>query len=83
MKAFNFAPGYQYDIIRRDSGYLGLQINVNLLDTSATLTDVGTANGQIGTKTASKQLLAPLPAFGPVGHGIRCQTQIASPLRVQ
>ena len=68
MKTFNFAPGYQYDLIRRDSGYLGLQINVNLLDTSATLTEVGTANGQTGTKTASKTLLAPLPSFGPVGR---------------
>ncbi|MGA7246086.1 MAG: hypothetical protein WBX19_23075, partial [Terracidiphilus sp.] len=33
MKAFNFAPGYQYDVIRRNWGYVGVQVNFNLLDT--------------------------------------------------
>ncbi|MGA8740770.1 MAG: hypothetical protein WB561_06250 [Terracidiphilus sp.] len=66
MKAFNFAPGYQYDIIRRDWGYLGFQVNFNLLDTSTTLNGTATLNGQTVAKTASKSVLAPLPAAGPV-----------------
>lgn len=68
MKTFDFAPGYQYDLIRRDSGYLGFQINFHLLDTDATLSGIGTVNGQTAQRTASKSLLAPLPAFGPVGR---------------
>ncbi len=68
MKTFNFAPGYQYDFIRRDGGYLGVQINFNLLDTNATLSGSALANGQTVARSASKSLLAPLPAFGPVGR---------------
>lgn len=68
IKTFDFAPGYQYDLIRRNSGYLGLQINFHLLDTSATLSGVGTVNGQTAERTASKSLFAPLPAFGPIAR---------------
>jgi hypothetical protein len=66
IKSFNFAPGYQYDIIRRNHGFLGLEVDFNLLDTSAKLTGTGTVNGQTATRTASKSFFAPLPAVGPV-----------------
>jgi len=66
MRINNFAPGYQYDLIRRDWGYVGFQINFHLLDTRATLEGVATVNGQTAERTASESVLAPVPAFGPV-----------------
>ena len=68
IKSLNFTPGYQYDIIRRNHGYLGLEVDVNLLDTEATLKLAGNVNGQGGAVSASKSLLAPLPALGPTGR---------------
>lgn len=65
IKSLNFTPGYQYDIIRRDHGFLGLEVDVNLLDTAATLKLAGSVNAQGGEVSASKSLLAPLPALGP------------------
>ena len=66
MKAFNFAPGYQYDVIRRNWGYVGVQVNFNLLDTETTLNGMATINGQTVARSSSKSVLAPLPAAGPV-----------------
>jgi hypothetical protein len=83
IKTFNFAPGHQYDVIRRDWGYLGFQINFNLLDTDATLNGVATVSGQTVAKTASKSLLAPLPAFGRLAGCIFCRTQTAFLSKVQ
>jgi hypothetical protein len=68
LKSLVFAPGYQYDIIRGDHGFLGLEVDFNLLDTEATLKLAGTANGQSGSTSASKSFLAPLPSVGPVGR---------------
>ena len=62
LNTLNIAPGYQYDIIRRDHGFLGLEIDFNLLDTKATVN--GSVNAQAAS--ASKSFLAPLPGFGPV-----------------
>lgn len=68
IKSLNFSPGYQYDILRRNHGYLGLEVDINLLDTEATLKAAATANGQgVGT-SASRSLFAPLPAVGPTGR---------------
>lgn len=68
IRSLNFSPGYQYDILRRNHGYLGLEVDINLLDTEATLKAVGTVNGQgVGT-SASRSLFAPLPAVGPTGR---------------
>jgi hypothetical protein len=66
IRSNNFAPGYEYDFIRRDHGFLGLEADFNLLDTEATLKRTAAVNGLTGTMSASKSLFAPLPAVGPV-----------------
>jgi hypothetical protein len=63
LRTWDFAPGYEYDIIRRDHGFLGLEVDVNLVDTRAALSVVGTGGG---SASGSKSLFAPLPAIGPV-----------------
>jgi hypothetical protein len=37
IRSLNFAPGYQYDIIRRDHGFLVLEVDLNLQDTKGSL----------------------------------------------
>jgi len=66
IRSLNIAPGYQYDIVRRDHGFVGIEIDFNLLDTEAKLTGTGTVNGHPGAVVASKSFFAPLPAAGPV-----------------
>ena len=67
IQSLNFALGYQYDIIRRNHGFVGIAANINLLDTKASLTGTGTVNGQLQpTATGSKSFFVPLPAVGPV-----------------
>lgn len=65
LSSLAFAPGYQWDFIRRRQGYVALAASVNLLDTTASLTGTGTVNGVSATRTASASLLAPLPVLGP------------------
>jgi hypothetical protein len=62
----NVAPGYQYDIIRRDHGFVGLEVDINLIRTEGTLKLAGNVNGQGASASRSSSLLAPLPAVGPV-----------------
>jgi hypothetical protein len=66
INTLNIAPGYQYDIIRRDHGFLGLEADFNLIRTKASLTLAGSVNGAGGAISGSKTLWAPLPAIGPV-----------------
>jgi hypothetical protein len=68
IKSLNIAPGYQYDIIRRNQGFLGIEADFNLLNTEASLKAVGTAGGQIAGISSSKSFFAPLPAVGPIGR---------------
>lgn len=65
LRSLGFAPGYQYDIFRRDHGYLAIQVSINLLDTKGTLTGIGTVNGISATRSASGSVFAPLPVLGP------------------
>lgn len=65
IKSLGFAPGYQYDIIRRNHGFLGIAVQCDLLKTSADLSATGTVNGQNATTKASGSFFAPLPIFGP------------------
>jgi hypothetical protein len=62
------APGYQYDIIRRRRGHLGIAIQMDLFNTTAKLSAVAQSTGN-GTKqeaaSASASLLAPIPVAGP------------------
>jgi hypothetical protein len=66
VNTLNIAPGYQYDIIRRDHGILGLEVDINLIDTKGSLALAGNAGGVTGARSGSRSLFAPLPAVGPV-----------------
>jgi hypothetical protein len=65
IKSLAFAPGYQYDIVRRNRISLSIATQVYLLKTSADLAGTATVNGQAVTKTASGSFFAPLPILGP------------------
>ena len=65
IKSLSFAPGYQYDIIRRNRISLSIATQVYLLKTSADLSGTVTVNGQAATRTASGSFFAPLPILGP------------------
>jgi hypothetical protein len=62
------APGYQYDIIRRRRGHLGIAVQIDLFNSTAKISAAAQVTGD-GTQQAavssSKSLLAPLPVAGP------------------
>ena len=62
----DIAPGYQYDIIRRDHGFLGLEVDVNLIHTKASLAIAGNIGNVTGSGSGTRSLWTPLPAVGPV-----------------
>ena len=64
VDSINIAPGYQYDIIRRDHGFLGLEVDFNFIETTAKLALSGNVNGSGGAVSGSKSFWAPLPDFG-------------------
>lgn len=66
LRSWNVAPGYEYDIIRRDHGFLGLEVDVNLIDTRAALSASASAGGSGVAISGSRSVFAPLPAVGPV-----------------
>jgi hypothetical protein len=60
--------GYQYDIIRRRRGHLGLGVQVNVFNTSASIRAAAqiTADGvHHAAVSASDSLVAPIPVAGP------------------
>jgi len=68
LNAFLVSPGYQYDIIRRKRGHLGLGVQFNIFDTTAKISAQAqvTGNGeQEAARSASASLLAPIPVAGP------------------
>jgi len=68
LHAFYVAPGYQYDIIRRRRGHLGLGVQMDLFKTNAKITALGSVSGggsASGSYSASGSLLAPIPVAGP------------------
>jgi hypothetical protein len=67
LHAVLIAPGYQYDIIRRKRGHLGIAVQVDLFDSSAKISAAAQiVNGtQQGAVSASASLLAPIPVAGP------------------
>ena len=65
IQSLSFAPGYQFDFIRRNWGYVALATQINLLDTKASLSGEVTVNGQTASRTASGSVFAPLPVLGP------------------
>lgn len=68
LKANLYAPGYQYDIIRRRRGHLGVGVQIDLFDTKASLAaKAQVIGGGILQPAAygSASLLAPIPVAGP------------------
>jgi hypothetical protein len=65
LKANMYAPGYQYDIIRRRRGHLGVAVQIDLFDTRAALTALLTGSGGHRQASGSASLLAPIPVAGP------------------
>jgi len=59
------APGYQYDIIRRRRGNLGLAVQFDLFNSSASLFAAAQVNTDNQVISAKKSLLAPIPVAGP------------------
>ena len=68
LDAPEIAPGYEYDIIRRKRGHLGVGVQVDLFDASASISAAAQVTGdgahQVAA-TASGSLLAPIPVAGP------------------
>jgi hypothetical protein len=68
LHAFEVAPGYQYDIIRRRRGHLGLAVQIDLFHTYAKIAAAAQVTGD-GTHqaavSASRTLWAPIPVAGP------------------
>lgn len=63
-----YAPGYQYDFIRRKRGHLGAAVQVDLFDTNATLNaaaQVSRDGVQHAAASAKGSLLVPIPVAGP------------------
>lgn len=63
-----YGLGYQYDIIRRKRGHLGLGVQFNVFDTTASISAAAqvTADGVFhAAVSASGSLLAPIPVAGP------------------
>ena len=68
LDALFISPGYQYDIIRRKRGHIGIGIHFNTFDTSAKISAQAQVTGD-GTQTAAKlasgSFIAPIPVAGP------------------
>src|SRR5215469_4092559 len=66
-----YALGYQYDIIRRRRGHLGIGPRINLFDAHASISASGQITGagvRSEAVSASKTQLAPIPVVGPEGR---------------
>lgn len=62
------APGYQYDIIRRKRGHLGVGVQINTFDAHASINAAAqvTSDGvHHAAVSASGSLVAPIPVAGP------------------
>lgn len=68
LDTLSITPGYQYDIIRRNHGYLGIVADLNMLKTTGKLTGTGTINNLTETRTASGSVFAPMPIVGAKGR---------------
>jgi hypothetical protein len=67
LQNYFITPGYQYDIIRRKQGHLGIVAQVDLLYVSGSVKSAAqTLNGTLQPAQASSGTLrAPLPVLGP------------------
>jgi hypothetical protein len=69
VRSLAFAPGYQWDFIRRNRGYVALETVFQMLDTKASVTGTVVVNGQNATRTAEGSFFAPLPVIGMHARG--------------
>jgi hypothetical protein len=69
LKANLYAPGYQYDIIRRRRGHVGVGVQLDLFDTKATLSaqlqTFSLSGMHVSAISGSGSLVAPIPVAGP------------------
>jgi hypothetical protein len=68
LNALFISPGYQYDIIRRKRGHLGIGIHFNTFDTSAKISAQAQVTGDgthYAARSASGSFIAPIPVAGP------------------
>jgi hypothetical protein len=65
LKSLIFGAGYQYDIIRRKRGHLGLGIQANIFDSTGTINAAAQAGNANVAESAKGSLLVPLPVAGP------------------
>ena len=69
LRSFIFSPGYEYDVLSRERGHLGIQFQVNLFALKGSFSTQGGITLPDGTVTtsrsASKSFTAPLPTGGP------------------
>jgi hypothetical protein len=65
LNSLSFSPGYQFDFIHRNHGYLGLAAQMYILNTRGSITGTVTVNNQSSIVTSSASVLAPLPVIGP------------------
>jgi hypothetical protein len=68
LNSLALATGYQWDFIRRRQGYVALATTINLLNTTGSITGIGSVNGISATRKASGSVLAPLPVLGVNGR---------------
>jgi hypothetical protein len=68
LKANLYAPGYQYDILRRRRGHLGIAIQIDAFDSRASFNAAAQVTGdgvRHSAVSASASRLVPLPVLGP------------------
>jgi hypothetical protein len=68
LRADLYAPGYQYDIIRRQRGHLGVGVQIDLFNAKASLSAHAQVTGGGNFQPSaygSASLLAPIPVAGP------------------
>lgn len=68
LNAPEIAPGYQYDIIRRKRGHLGVGVQIDLFNVSSSISATAQVTGDgvhQAAAVAKGSLLAPIPVAGP------------------
>jgi len=61
------APGYQYDIVRRPRGHLGIAVQMDLFNVDSALTSVAQVSNGVfhAAQVSHGSILAPIPVAGP------------------
>jgi len=68
LQAVVYAPGYQYDIIRRKRGHFGIAAQLNFFRTTGSLSAAAQVTGagvHQAAASSNASLLAPIPVGGP------------------